>query len=58
MGKEYYIWRKDFVDMVLKKDVEYDLNILIDVKGKLNQPIFLLPIIEGGGFGKKDIYRS
>ena len=57
-GKEYYFWHKDFNKLLLNKKAEYKLNIEVDVKGNLRQKVFLVPILEGGGFGKGDIYRS
>lgn len=57
-GKEYYIWHKDFNNLILKKDGDYKLNVTINAKGNLRQKVFLIPVLEGGGFGKGDIYRS
>lgn len=57
-GKEYYFRHKDFDKLVLNKNAEYKLNVEIDTKENLRQKVFLVPILEGGGFGKGDIYRS
>ena len=57
-GKEYYFWHKDFDKLVLNKNAEYKLTVEVDTKGNLKQKVFLVPILEGGGFGKGDIYRS
>lgn len=57
-GKEYYFWHKELNKLRLKSSDEYKLEINVHVKEKSMQKVFLVPILEGGGFGKGDIYKS
>lgn len=56
-GRKYYFWRKQFNDMLLENNREYELRIDIKAEKTLSSSIYLVPILEGGGFGKGDIYN-
>ena len=56
-GRKYYFWRKQFNDMLLEKNRDYELRIDIKAEKTLSSRIYLVPILEGGGFGKGDIYN-
>ena len=56
-GDVYYFWNKKFFDFKVDRNIEYDLIIEIESVFQSFSSIVLVPIIEGGGFGKGDIYR-
>lgn len=56
-GRKYYFWRKQFNNMRLKNNREYELKVVIKTEKALLSNIYLIPILEGGGFGKGDIFK-
>jgi len=57
IGNIYYFWNQEFTNIRLNPDIHYEMKISTKIIGHPMQTMYLTPILEGGGFGKGDIFR-
>jgi len=57
VGRIWYFWNSEFVDLSLNSETQYEVRITVEPEAAFPTGLTLIPILEGAGFGKGDIFR-
>lgn len=56
-GKRYYFWNNKFTELYFDNEGWSTLVISVFQNLKFSRQIYIVPVLEGGGLGKGDVYR-